>query len=98
MDDYIRREAAKALIRMTFPRIEDRVDINCVLNCVPAADVAPVRHGQWMIDKGLYKCSACNRLWPELWWAESVPLEKMLKWMPNCPNCGAKMDGGTDNE
>ena len=60
-------------------------------------EVMEVQHGRWIIDKGLYKCSACNRLWPELWWAESVPLEKMLKWMPYCPNCGVKMDGDKNN-
>ena len=42
MDDYIRREAAKAQIRKAYTRIEDRVAINCVLNDVPAVDVVPV--------------------------------------------------------
>lgn len=50
------------------------------------------RTGKWMIDNGLYRCSACKHLWSELWWAETVPLEKMLKLMPYCPNCGAKME------
>ncbi len=50
------------------------------------------RKGKWVIDNGLYRCSACNHLWSELWWVETVPLEKMLELMPYCPKCGVKME------
>ena len=60
---------------------------------IPAADVAPVRHGRWIERRTLHamggisaKCSVC---------AKSVQyLGNPLKY---CPNCGAKMDGGADN-
>lgn len=61
------------------------------------SEVAPVVHGHWINDKGLYMCSVCKHLWSELWWVEIVPLEKMNKIMPYCPNCGAKMDGGEED-
>ena len=52
---------------------------------LPAADVAPVRHGCWVetIHKG-YKCSLCNCL--------SSLFDENLK-SEYCPWCGAKMDG-----
>ena len=60
----------------------------------PSADVAPVRHGRWInptkIDGKFFSiphCSAC----------ESVPcgVDENTKF---CPNCGAKMDGSSNEE
>ena len=56
---------------------------------VPIVD--PVKHGHWINDKGLYKCSICNELWCH-WWVNTVPIERMNKMMRFCPNCGAKME------
>ena len=65
-----------------------------VLNEMPAADVAPVRHGRWkrelMSPKiGLYGyiCSNCNKL----------IYVGIGRYMAYCGNCGAKMDGGNLN-
>lgn len=62
----------------------------------PTIDAVPVKHGEWVDDGGVYRCSSCNHLWSELWWTNSCPIERMLKIMPYCPNCGAKMEGGKD--
>ena len=44
-----------------------------------------VRHGKWeSIGTDLLKCSECDFLY--------------INYFNYCPNCGAKMDGGTDNE
>lgn len=62
------------------------------LAAIPAADVAPVRHGRW-IDLGddywergrtstRYKCSECGRR----------AGQKQAKLYHYCPNCGAKME------
>lgn len=64
---------------------EHRHFIKMVLD-QPAADVAPVVHGEWILDKDMYEllecivysCSVCGRL--------------EGKQEPYC-NCGAKMDG-----
>ena len=55
----------------------------------PAADVAPVRHGEWEYKpptatlNGAWKCTACKCYF----WEHTANEFKY------CPNCGAKMDG-----
>ena len=50
---------------------------------MPAADVAPVRHGRWKrYGKNLGECSECG---------EIVSVRNYY-----CPNCGAKMDEKED--
>ena len=61
---------------------------------LPAADVAPVRHGRWEKKRGLYSCSECGKTCPY-----DVQADVIEYWACNyCPKCGAKMDGGADNE
>ncbi len=55
-----------------------------VLRLVPAADVAPVVHGEWIEDESGYQiCSNCG---DEHYWDEYRATY--------CESCGAKMDGG----
>lgn len=55
-------------------------------------DVAPVRHGEWEKQSGLYSCSECGMTCPY-----DVQADVIEYWACNyCPNCGAKMDGGSD--
>lgn len=55
-----------------------------VIERIPSADVAPVRHGRWLNndipDSILSKCSECGILY-----GSSA--------FNYCPNCGARMDG-----
>ena len=101
MAEYIERAAAvKSVLRMRRP--ENSVAQNRMLSIIqmdmlklPAADVAPVVHGQWIEDHDYLKCPECG---------------VMVKWdftffdignWNYCPNCGAKMDiedGGDNNE
>ena len=54
----------------------------------PAADVAPVVHAQWIEDwSGIIICPECKRGY-----------NLITKYTHYCPNCGAKMDGGADND
>ena len=100
MNEYIEREALyeKAYwhgehpdVGNPFPDGVDAIDIKDV-DAIPAADVAPVRHGRWIARKSFHaeggiveKCSAC---------------QKDVQYLGNplnfCPNCGAKMDGVDD--
>ena len=63
--------------------LADIVDIQDIINNVPAANVQPVIHSKWEISSdGYYPyCKICN-VRPEN--------GKMTNY---CPNCGAKMDG-----
>lgn len=66
------------------------VMLNEVLNC-PAADVVPVVYGRWIqVDSTKCRCSHCDII-------------ALIALYPHgdknfCPNCGAKMDGGADND
>ena len=57
------------------------------INDQPAADVAPVRHGKWLlrhVGHGHYwECSVCHKN-PCIYVTEDTNF---------CPSCGAKMDG-----
>lgn len=62
---------------------------------VPAADVAPVRHGRWIyIGKyGEYECSVCHGIDTDCsdYYGSHIVTEQNF-----CPECGAKMDGDQD--
>jgi hypothetical protein len=106
MDEYIGREAALEAIRNLYPGIpftkrlmqkwheENRNFMQCetAIEKLPAADVVPVRHGQWIVSRTDYgwnsaefpthcKCSLCGR---------EIPYQDQDNY---CPNCGAEMDG-----
>ena len=61
---------------------------------IPAADVAPVRHGYWMSARGKKSrfCSVCNADEPYKFADEDADV---FGW---CPHCGAKMDKKEDDD
>lgn len=63
----------------------------CVLHDMPAADVAPVRHGRWKYntDFQVWNCSECGEN-PHKGTGVVVSEEKLPAY---CPHCGARMDG-----
>lgn len=64
-----------------------------VINNIPAADVAPVVHGDW---KGYFPhCSVCGE---EALSRDNGTLHGAYFLTDYCSNCGAKMDGGTTDE
>ena len=79
MAEYIERETAIAWF-MPYAHAEESIDADVVIADIKgmkAADVAPVRHGRWLLDGSCSECMA-------------NPLTTHKKY---CPNCGAKMDG-----
>ena len=105
MDEYIKREeirrAYEKLARSYMhgePYIADW-KLDEMIEELPASDVVPVRHGQWIdnIESGEYLCSACNE--------NALSFRKDTIYGVNlyevcltdyCPNCGAKMDEEVD--
>ena len=107
MAEYIEREATIELLRSLGRRdyrrekgtIQEAIKMVSSSEYTPAADVAPVVHGRWVlgnVEPGYFTpggnrpwiCSECEKV---ISWMLGEPLENY------CPNCGAKMDGGADN-
>ena len=99
MAEYIEREAAIEICEKEYRerlRMADYCgdtvawNIGAEIKNMPAADVAPVRHGRWVEKEKytfgiMYDCSLCeNRI-----------LDNGHPWN-YCPNCGAKMDEKED--
>lgn len=84
MAEYIEREAA---IRALTLHDCDSAGSKMAICDLPAANVAPVRNGQWVkvgyaCGETEWQCSACK----ETEWRTSIDRIKY------CPFCGAKMD------
>lgn len=104
MAEYINREdaikattGAKSLGNTAF---SDKYYIATIIQALPAADVAPVRHGRWVTKKDACGrdhtiCSVCET---KIQWIDrrGVILSVDMQTAPYCPNCGARMDGDND--
>ena len=83
MDEYIKKEDAMEIVKRTSG---DYAAAFSEIRKLPAADVAPVRHGRW-IEKDkysfgtFYDCTICG----------NCILDSGHSWN-YCPNGGAKMD------
>ena len=89
MSDYIEREKALKAVEDIVCDADDAERTCDRIIDIPAADVAPIRHGSWKEDyygeAGGYTffnvvCNCCGYDMGE-------------KMTPFCPNCGTKMDG-----
>lgn len=86
--EYIEREAALNCLKIA------RGYCPCAyeeISNLPAADVAPVRHGKWeseenIFDDNTWICSVCHEPWVLI---DGTPKDNYMHY---CPNCGAKMD------
>ena len=98
--EYIEREAAKERLRIWITDCVlagDNDEADCYRDCIdlldsiPAADVAPVRRGNWEEwwpgiaeimtgEEMLYRCSACDAKYAD------------IDGYKYCPYCGAKMN------
>ena len=95
MDKYIERETAIAWF-MPYAHTGESIDADVVISDIKgmkAADVAPVRHGRWILDEKRYviycsECSAPVSYYPNI---KDVRGENHY-----CPNCGCRMDGGIE--
>ena len=98
-DEYIRRaEALRAVQKQRganrSPAQNDMLDRICRnIKNMPAADVAPVRHGRWIytdLAAQWYGKDECN----ECTYHEHD--RRDLSHFNYCPGCGAKMDGAAE--
>ena len=107
-DEYISREAAIEEIDKWLDTVGTALVgkglsyygelIGCIEDA-RAADVAPVVHGEWLRydddwdSLTTIRCSLCS----EEWCFETDDDVSLLNYK-YCPNCGARMDGGKDDE
>lgn len=95
MSEYIEREAALSKIELGEYYLKD------ILRDIPAADVAPVRHGRWIRYKDIhenvvkYICPFCADYTA---FREDPGKYTVRENYIYCRKCGAKMDGGDDDE
>ena len=96
MSEYIEREALKEMFSSDNKPLETA--ICSVIDAAPAADVAPVVHGEWVLvgtNEHDYetsveeKCSLCGRY---VYRYDTEPQDNY------CPNCGAKIGKETNND
>lgn len=101
---FLRREANEERIYANENGGESVVYAECLedviadIERIPAADVAPVRHGAWEgtadgyadgeLVYDMWNCSECG--------FDADGAEEKPDWK-FCPNCGSLMDGGADN-
>lgn len=90
MDDYVKRADVHKVFQPKYAPAINRTVV-AMIDSVPAADVAPVRHGHWieqppdfdLCGVAYYQCSECGK-------EQQTPSHY-------CQFCGAKMDGGQDD-
>jgi hypothetical protein len=103
--EYITREEVTEKLSHLRDKADDQMAFALnwglkLLDNIPAADVEPVRHGEWITDNdGLPICSECEevalqRVFIKL--PEKIVDLQMVK-SQRCPHCGAKMDGRNNN-
>lgn len=98
MAEYIEREAAMSAFLAEPPDAHYPGWYAGLLENLPAADVAPVVHGRWVpVDEvppcGEWRCMACGNTRIFVW---DMSTDDMRDCYVYCPNCGARMDGDSD--
>lgn len=102
MDEYIKRAVAVTVCDKQYRECLRKSDfcgdtvawnICADIKAIPAADVAPVVHGQWVSVAGKRDriCSQCLRNEPYKNADDDAGVFEF------CPHCGTKMDGGDSN-
>lgn len=94
MNEYIERKKVLSKAAPVAGCFSNMISVYDVI-MLPAADVAPVRHGRWIMKKtstgvSYTVCSYCNT---SVKYNDEYGIVIMnLKGVNYCPNCGAKMD------
>lgn len=99
MDDLIKRKDAERALtllgaQLSYKHTRTVEKCVCAIKDVPSVDAEPVRHGQWETTLGSYctpHCTNCG-------WHIPYSEDSVLDARNYCPNCGAKMDGGLDDD
>lgn len=102
MSDYINREDTIKTIESETYRHDYLDHVIDIIEAIPSADVAPVRHGHWDVREPMpmhdikgnlswgnwYVCTGCG--------FATTAIEWHITQYKYCPSCGARMDGEDD--
>lgn len=104
-DDYIRKIEAVKILQKAYTEGRIKAKDGCIsvlddINALPKADVQPVKHGRWessqrTIETGTVYCSNCAI---EYYISDLQTVGDCNGIVHYCPNCGARMDGGNEDE
>ena len=100
MVEYISRNAVITTIKnygkgaitegmKTLDPVDDIVALAGAIEWLQVADVAPVVHGRWEMRRNSWYCVNCNKGYKITYGLIATSAYNY------CPNCGAKMDGGS---
>lgn len=100
MNDLISRKALLEVAEHNVEFQEGIVDVyilESILAGMPAIDVTPVVHGRWVKPHwhNSASCANCSVCGTE---ASHHIYRGVQQFYKICPYCGAKMDGGNDND
>ena len=92
MAEYIEREEIMNRL-FTEYATDSKADVFELIRSIPAADVQPVKRGEWICNEELYyngmaKCSCCEA---EFYVEDLQTLQGDAECVKYCPNCGADM-------
>ena len=95
--EYIERKALDKALTAAAAHDKDKnrrtwAKAICILHDLPAADVVPVVHSYWEHKITSYGeiVSSCHNC--------KYPVSQFWELAKYCPNCGARMDGGNEND
>ena len=89
-------ESMGASVKFEYPnKCDDPLIGHIMIRDIHTADVSPVVHGRWILEREpngkpyCFHCSVCD---------SDYHCIGIVVASDYCPNCGAKMDGGTEND
>ena len=100
-EDCIHNEVCH--MREVYNDIEEQIkELGC-MDFIARADVQEIKHGEWIetqeplgwCDVDCAECSVCHESWII---DEDSSIEDYECMWHYCPNCGAKMDGGKNDD
>ena len=98
MTEYIERETAEMAARNALGyKVNAANDVVREISQIPAADVAQVRNGKWILRGNKILCSCCKAVFAEVEDKDLFEVNADLPYLCEiekfCFNCGCKMDG-----
>lgn len=87
--DQLKMQIAAAVADKGAESAHKAVMLACVIDNQPTIEAVPVVHGEWIYENYTWHCGVCG-FHP---FKGYIPKEPGFNF---CPNCRAKMDGGSD--